>query len=85
VLSRGRWCFAGIGKTALLEHLVASASGLTVERAVGVESEMELAFAGLHQLCVPKGKLLVRMTRALFGAGGDELEGQVRHVVVERR
>jgi DNA-binding CsgD family transcriptional regulator len=44
---------AGIGKTALLEHLVGSASDLTVARAVGVESEMELAFAGLHQLCGP--------------------------------
>ncbi|WP_214408017.1 AAA family ATPase, partial [Pseudonocardia lacus] len=44
---------AGIGKTALLEHLAASASDLTVVRAVGVESEMELAFASLHQLCAP--------------------------------
>jgi DNA-binding CsgD family transcriptional regulator len=44
---------AGIGKTALLEYLVASASDLHVVRAVGVESEMELAFAGLHQLCAP--------------------------------
>jgi DNA-binding CsgD family transcriptional regulator len=44
---------AGIGKTALLEYLVESASGLTVVRAVGVESEMELAFASLHQLCAP--------------------------------
>jgi DNA-binding CsgD family transcriptional regulator len=44
---------AGIGKTALLEHLVESASDLTVARAVGVESEMELAFASLHQLCAP--------------------------------
>ncbi len=44
---------AGIGKTALLEYLVASASGLRVVRAVGVESDMELAFAGLHQLCAP--------------------------------
>jgi DNA-binding CsgD family transcriptional regulator/tetratricopeptide (TPR) repeat protein len=44
---------AGIGKTALLEYLVASASGLRVVRAVGVESEMELAFASLHQLCAP--------------------------------
>ena len=44
---------AGIGKTALLEHLVASASDLTVTRAVGVESEMELAFASVHQLCMP--------------------------------
>src|SRR3954454_14008293 len=42
---------AGIGKTALLEYLVRSASELTVLRAVGVESEMELPYAGLHQLC----------------------------------
>ena len=42
---------AGIGKTALLEYLIESASGMTVLRAVGVESEMELAYAGLHQLC----------------------------------
>ena len=51
---------AGIGKTALLEHLVASASDLRVVRAVGVESEMQLAFAGLHQLC---GSLLGRLER----------------------
>ena len=44
---------AGIGKTALLDHLVGSASGFTVLRARGVESEMELAFASLHQLCAP--------------------------------
>ena len=44
---------AGIGKTALLEYLVASASDLQVLRAVGVESEMELPYASLHQLCVP--------------------------------
>jgi DNA-binding CsgD family transcriptional regulator len=44
---------AGIGKTALLEHLVESASEVTVVRAVGVESEMELPFASLHQLCAP--------------------------------
>ena len=44
---------AGIGKTALLEYLVESASDLTVARATGVESEMELAFASLHQLCAP--------------------------------
>src|SRR3954447_4269798 len=42
---------AGIGKTALLDYLARSASTLTVLRAMGVESEMELAYAGLHQLC----------------------------------
>jgi DNA-binding CsgD family transcriptional regulator len=44
---------AGFGKTALLEHAIESASDLTVLRTVGVESEVELAFAALHQLCAP--------------------------------
>jgi DNA-binding CsgD family transcriptional regulator len=44
---------AGVGKTALLDYVQAGASGCRVERAAGVESEMELAFAGLHQLCAP--------------------------------
>ena len=44
---------AGIGKTALLEYLIGSATDLTLVRAVGVESEMELAFASVHQLCGP--------------------------------
>jgi hypothetical protein len=44
---------AGIGKTALLEYLIASASDLTVVRAVGVQSDMELPYAALHQLCGP--------------------------------
>jgi DNA-binding CsgD family transcriptional regulator len=44
---------AGAGKTALLDYLQEQASGFRVERAVGVESEMELAFASLHQLCTP--------------------------------
>ncbi|HEY2077789.1 MAG TPA: LuxR family transcriptional regulator [Streptosporangiaceae bacterium] len=41
----------GIGKTALLEHAVESAAGLRVARVAGAESEMELAFASLQQLC----------------------------------
>ena len=44
---------AGVGKTALLDYLHEQASGFRVARAAGVESEMELAFAGLHQLCTP--------------------------------
>jgi hypothetical protein len=44
---------AGIGKTALLEQLPAMASGFRFARAAGVESEMELPFAGLHALCAP--------------------------------
>jgi hypothetical protein len=43
---------AGVGKTALLDYLVARASACRIARAAGVESEMELAFAGVHQLCL---------------------------------
>src|SRR5829696_2076233 len=44
---------AGVGKTALLRHLSTAASGFRIARAAGVESEMELAYAGLHVLCAP--------------------------------
>jgi ATP/maltotriose-dependent transcriptional regulator MalT len=44
---------AGVGKTALLHHCARQASGFRVARIAGVESEMELPFAGLHQLCAP--------------------------------
>jgi DNA-binding CsgD family transcriptional regulator/tetratricopeptide (TPR) repeat protein len=43
----------GVGKTALLDYLAEHASGCRVTRAAGVQSEMELPFAGLHQLCAP--------------------------------
>jgi len=67
---------AGVGKTALLEYAIASASAssLTVVRVAGIESEMELAFAGLHQLCAPMLGRLERVPgpqrdalRATFG------------------
>ena len=61
---------AGIGKTALLEHAIESAPDVTLLRAVGVESEMELAFAALHQLCAPVLDLLDR----LLGPQRDALE-----------
>jgi DNA-binding CsgD family transcriptional regulator len=44
---------AGVGKTALLEYLAGQTSGCRVVRAAGIQSEMELAFAGLHQLSAP--------------------------------
>ena len=52
----------GVGKTVLLDYLAgqASASGFRVARATGVQSEMKLAFAGLHQLC---GPMLTRAER----------------------
>jgi DNA-binding CsgD family transcriptional regulator len=68
---------AGIGKTALLEHLSAVTEGCRIARIAGVESEMELAFAGLHALCAPMlgrlGHLPVPQRDALntaFGMSG---------------
>jgi DNA-binding CsgD family transcriptional regulator len=43
----------GVGKSALLEYVAGRASGCRVARAAGVQSEMELAFSGLDQLCAP--------------------------------
>jgi DNA-binding CsgD family transcriptional regulator len=60
---------AGVGKTALLDYLQGRASGCRIARAAGVESEMELPFAGLHQLCAP---MLHRLGR-LPGPQGDAL------------
>src|SRR4051795_12539205 len=50
----------GVGKTALVESVIGSVPGFRVLRALGVESEMELAFAALQQLCAP---LLQRLDR----------------------
>ena len=74
---------AGVGKTALLEYAVQSASDLQVARAVGVESEMELPFAALHQVCAPMLDHLERLPppqrealRVVFGiSGGPAPEG----------
>jgi hypothetical protein len=64
----------GIGKTALLDVVLDRAAGCRVARAAGVESEMELAFAGLHQLCSPHldrlGKLPDPQQEALGTAFG---------------
>ena len=51
----------GVGKSALLERLVERAAGCCVARAAGVESEIELAFAGVHQLCAPLLELADRL------------------------
>jgi hypothetical protein len=60
---------AGIGKSALLDYAAQRADGCRLLRAVGVESEMELPFASLHQLCAP---LLDRMDE-LPGPQGEAL------------
>jgi DNA-binding CsgD family transcriptional regulator len=60
---------AGVGKSALLEYLAQRSSGCGIARAPGVESEMELAYAGLQQLCAP---FLDRVER-LPGPQGDAL------------
>jgi DNA-binding CsgD family transcriptional regulator len=53
---------AGIGKTALLDYAAAHPLDCGLARCSGVQSEMELPFAGLHQLCAP---LLDRLDRLL--------------------
>ena len=74
--ARSRWSAAvvvtgeaGSGKSALLDHVRASAVDFQVVRSCGVESEMELPYAGLHQLC---SSLLGRL---------DELPGPQRHAL----
>ena len=49
---------AGIGKTALLDHATETSAGFRMVRAIGVQSEMEMPFATLHQLC---GRMLERV------------------------
>jgi DNA-binding CsgD family transcriptional regulator len=44
---------AGIGKSALLRYVSERVAGWRVATAAGVESEMEMAYSGLHQLCTP--------------------------------
>ena len=44
---------AGVGKTALLHYCAGQASGFRIAQIAGVEAEMELPFAGVHQLCAP--------------------------------
>jgi len=52
-----------VGKTALLDYVAQRASGCRVTRAAGVQSEMELVYAGLHQLCAPLLDRLDRLDR----------------------
>jgi DNA-binding CsgD family transcriptional regulator len=66
----------GAGKTALLDYVAEHASGCRVARVAGVESELELAFAGVHQLCTPMLGRLQRLPtpqraalRSAFGLG----------------
>jgi DNA-binding CsgD family transcriptional regulator len=74
---------AGSGKTALLEYVRDRASGCRIARAGGVESEMELPFAGLHQLCTPMLRPMQRLPapqrdalRVVFGLSSGEAPGR---------
>src|SRR3954454_10421815 len=76
----------GIGKTALLEHAAAAAAAATVLRVRGVESEVEVAFAGLHELLRPVlrelGRLPPPQRAALAAALGLAPAGAAeRHLV----
>ncbi len=69
----------GVGKTALLDYAIGAAPDLRLVRALGVESEMELAFAALQQLCAPMLDRLEHLPgpqqealRVAFGLSGGE-------------
>ncbi|MFE2474941.1 AAA family ATPase [Streptomyces sp. NPDC059389] len=69
---------AGIGKTVLLDHAAGRAHDARVLRVEGIESEMEMAFGGLHQLFLPVMDLIDTLPgpqaaslRAVFGLSGD--------------
>jgi hypothetical protein len=71
---------AGAGKTALLDYLAEQASGCRVVRTAGCQSEMELAFAALHQVCTPFLDSLTRLPvpqcdalRMTFGMGSGPI------------
>jgi DNA-binding CsgD family transcriptional regulator len=75
----------GVGKSALLEYVAEGATGCRVARAAGVQSEMELPFAGLHQLCAPMLDRLERLPgpqrdalRVAFGVSGGEAPDRFR-------
>src|SRR4051812_1204045 len=75
---------AGIGKTALLDHVADRAAEGTVVRVAGVESEMELPFAGLHQLCAPLLRGIEQMPaaqrdalRVVFGLRESTVPGRL--------
>lgn len=74
---------AGVGKTALLEYLADQISGCKVVRAAGIQSQMELAFAGLHQLATPMLSRLERLPppqrealRTAFGTSSGSVPDQ---------
>jgi DNA-binding CsgD family transcriptional regulator len=69
---------ASMGKTALLQYLIGSAPDMTVLRAVGVEAEMELVYAGLHRLCGPIRGRLVAQERQIAEPARDGLSNRER-------
>jgi AAA ATPase-like protein len=74
---------AGIGKSALLDYAASRADGMTILRAVAVEAESELAFAGLHQVLRPLLRGIDALPepqtaglRSAFALSGEPLEGR---------
>ena len=80
-----------VGKTALLDYLAGNTSRCRVVRAAGVATEMEFAFAGLHQLCAPMLDHLDRppvpqreVLRTAFGISAEQAQIRGDHAALDR-
>jgi hypothetical protein len=77
---------AGIGKTELLNYLVGASSGCRILRDAGIQSEMELSYARLHQLCSPllaESVALVFAVREPSGDGEEHPRARARRGCLE--
>ena len=68
----------GVGKSALLDYLAENASECRVAQTTGVQSEMELPFAALQQLCAAHARPAGADSRSAARCAGHCVRAQHR-------